>query len=79
MALFLMVGYAARSSLSAAADPTLPDDGLTLRHFAEVVVEWLDGLVAQISELRGARSFVPFFGSLFLLILTANSWASFLA
>jgi F-type H+-transporting ATPase subunit a len=72
MALLLIVGYAARCSLSAAADPTVPDEGLTLRHFAEVAVEWLDVLVAQISELHGARRFVPFFGSLFLLILTAN-------
>jgi F-type H+-transporting ATPase subunit a len=72
MAFLLIVGYAARISLSATADPMVPDEGLTLRHLAEVVVEWLDALVAQISELHGARSFVPFFGSLFLLILTAN-------
>jgi F-type H+-transporting ATPase subunit a len=72
MALLLIVGYGARTSLSATADPTLPDEGPTLRHFAEVAVECVDTLVAQISELHGARSFVPFFGSLFLLILTAN-------
>ena len=56
MALLLIVGYAARSSLSAAADPTVPDEGLTLRHFAEVAVERLDVLVAQISELHGAAN-----------------------
>src|SRR5689334_7645667 len=72
MALLLIVGYAARSSLSRMVDPTVPDQGLTLRHLAEVAVEWLDGLVAQISDVHGARRFVPFFGSLFLLILTAN-------
>jgi len=43
-----------------------------LRHFAEVITEWLDGFVAQVSELHGARKYVPFFGSLFLFILAAN-------
>ena len=72
MALLLVFGYAARLALSAASDPTIPDEGFTLRHCAEVAVEWLDGLVAQVSELHGARRYVPFFGSLFLFILTAN-------
>ncbi len=72
MALLLIFGSVARRSLTAAPDPTVPDEGLTLRHLAEVAVEWLDGLVAQISELHGARRYVPFFGSLFLFILTAN-------
>jgi F-type H+-transporting ATPase subunit a len=72
MALLLVFGLLARRSLAKASDPTLPDEGITLRHFAEVVVEWLDGFVAQVSELHGARKYVPFFGSLFLFILTAN-------
>lgn len=72
MALLIVFAVAARSSLMAAADPSVPDEGLTLRHFAEVITEWLDGFVAQVSELHGARKFVPFFGSLFLFILTAN-------
>jgi F-type H+-transporting ATPase subunit a len=72
MAMLLLFGYTARRSLSTAPDPTVPDDGFTLRHLAEVAVEWLDGLVAQVSEVHGARRYVPFFGSLFFLILTAN-------
>lgn len=72
MALLLIFGYAARQSLSAVSDATVPDEGFTLRHLAEVTVEWLDGMVAQVSELHGARRYVPFFGSLFLFILTAN-------
>ena len=72
MALLLLVGFAARRSLSTVPDPTVPDAGFTLRHLAEVAVEWLDDLVAQVSEVHGARRYVPFFGSLFLLILTAN-------
>jgi F-type H+-transporting ATPase subunit a len=72
MALLLIFGYAARRSLLTTSDRTIPDEGLTLRHLAEVAVEWIDGLVAQVSELHEARSHVPFFGSLFLFILTAN-------
>ncbi|MBV8360649.1 MAG: F0F1 ATP synthase subunit A [Deltaproteobacteria bacterium] len=72
MALLLIFGYTARRSLATAIDPTVPDEGFSLRHFAEAVVEWLDGFVAQVSELHGARRYVPFFGSLFLFILTAN-------
>ena len=72
MALLLIFGYAARRSLVTASDPTIPDEGVTLRHLAEVAVEWIDGLVTQVSELHGARRYVPFFGSLFLFILTAN-------
>jgi F-type H+-transporting ATPase subunit a len=72
MALLLLFAFAARRALASAADPTIPDDGVTLRHIAEVIAEWLDGLVAQVSELHGARRFVPFFGSIFMFILTAN-------
>jgi F-type H+-transporting ATPase subunit a len=72
MGLLLLFGLAARRSLAAASDPTLPDEGITLRHVAEVIAEWLDGFVAQVSELHGARKLVPFFGSIFLFILTAN-------
>ena len=72
MVSLLIFGYAARRSLVTASDPTMPDESLTLRHLAEVVVEWIDSLVTQVSELREARRYVPFFGSLFLFILTAN-------
>jgi len=72
MAILLVFALAARRALAAAADPALPDDGITLRHVAEVIAEWLDGFVAQVSELHGARKLVPFFGSIFLFILTAN-------
>jgi F-type H+-transporting ATPase subunit a len=72
MALLLIFAGLARRALNAAADPTIPDDGMTLRGFGEVITEWLDGFVANVSELHGSRRFVPFFGSLFLFILTAN-------
>jgi F-type H+-transporting ATPase subunit a len=72
MVILLLFALVARRALAAAADPALPDEGLTVRHLAEVIVEWLDGFVAQVSELHGARTLVPFFGSLFVFILTAN-------
>jgi F-type H+-transporting ATPase subunit a len=72
MGLLLLFGLAARRALAAAPDPMLPDEGVTLRHIAEVIAEWLDGFVAQVSEVHGARRMVPFFGSIFLFILTAN-------
>lgn len=72
MLLLILFGLAARRALAAAPDPALPDEGITLRHIAEVIAEWLDGFVAQVSELHGARKMVPFFGCIFLFILTAN-------
>jgi F-type H+-transporting ATPase subunit a len=72
MGLLLIFGVFARRALNAAVDPTIPDDGMTLRGFGEVIAEWLDGFVANVSELHGSRRFVPFFGAIFLFILTAN-------
>ena len=72
MGILLIFGFAARRALAASGDPVLPDEGVTLRHVAEVFAEWLDGLVAQVSEVHGARRLVPFFGCIFLFILTAN-------
>jgi F-type H+-transporting ATPase subunit a len=72
MGLLILFALAARSALAAAPDPAIPDDGITLRHVSEVLAEWLDGFVAQVSELHGARAMVPFFGCLFVFILTAN-------
>ena len=72
MGLLILFAIAARSALASATDPTLPDEGITLRHVAEVIAEWLDGFVAQVSELHGSRRFVPFFGSIFMFIIAAN-------
>src|SRR5580704_12371413 len=72
MALLLVFGAMARSALAVAADPTIPDEGVTLRAVAEVLVEWIDGFVAGVMETHGYRDLVPFLGSLFLFILAAN-------
>lgn len=72
MILLILFALAARGALARAEDPTVPDDGISLRHVSEVIVEWLDSFVADVSELHGARIYVPFFGSLFLFILACN-------
>ena len=72
MGLLLIFGVLARRALNAASDPMSPDDGITLRGIGEVMTEWLDGFVANVSELHGARKFVPFFGCIFVFILAAN-------
>jgi F-type H+-transporting ATPase subunit a len=72
MGILIIFALIARRALLSATDPDLPDEGVTLRHVAEVIAEWLDGFVAQVSELHGARALVPFFGSIFMFILTAN-------
>jgi F-type H+-transporting ATPase subunit a len=72
MALLFVFGAMARSALAAASDPTIPDEGVSLRSVAEVIVEWIDGFVAGVMETHGYRDLVPFLGSLFLFILAAN-------
>jgi F-type H+-transporting ATPase subunit a len=72
MGILLVLGFLARRSLERAADPVVPDHRVSLRSMAEVLVEWLDGFVHEVTELHGHRAFVPFFGSLFVFILFAN-------
>jgi F-type H+-transporting ATPase subunit a len=72
MGLLIVFGLLARRALAAAAEPNIPDEGMTLRGFGEVITEWLDGFVGNVSELHGSRRFVPFFGSIFIFILAAN-------
>jgi F-type H+-transporting ATPase subunit a len=72
MGLLLVFGLLARRSLAKAADSVTPEDGITLRSIAEVIVEWADDFVHEVTQLHHYRGFVPFFGSLFLFILFAN-------
>src|ERR1700722_17964722 len=70
--LLLVFAVMARRALAEAGDPMTPDETITLRGVGEVLTEWLDGFVANVSELHGSRRFVPFFGSIFIFILMAN-------
>ena len=72
MGLLLIFGWFAGRSIKSAADPTLPDEGVTLRSVSEKLVEWLDGFVHDVVEQHHYRRLVPFFGTLFVFILTAN-------
>lgn len=72
MALLLGFGLLARAALAETNDPIVPDQGITLRGVAEVIVEWIDNFAAGVLEFHGYRTLVPYLGSLFLFILTAN-------
>ncbi len=72
MGILLAAGYIAGRSLEEAADPVVPDASISLRSVCEVLVEWLDGFVDEVVKQHDYRSLVPFFGSLFVFILTAN-------
>jgi len=72
MGILIVFGLLARRSLARAADPVTPDERISLRSVAEVLVEWLDGFVRDVTEAHLWRPWVPFFGTLFMFILVAN-------
>jgi len=72
MAILLVFGLIAGRALKAAADPIEPEDGVTARSASEVFVSWIDGFAHDVLESHHYRELVPFFGTLFLFVLTAN-------
>jgi F-type H+-transporting ATPase subunit a len=72
MAILLVFALLARTALAGAAEPLVPDEGISLRSFAEVLAEGMRGFVRDLLGDHGLNSYVMFFGSLFLFILTAN-------
>ena len=72
MGILILFAVYARRALVEAADPTIPDSEITLLSVSETITEWLDGFVAGVLESHGSRRYVPFFGTLFMFILTAN-------
>ncbi len=70
----ILIGFAlmARRALRSAGSALLPDEGLSLRSFAEALVEGLDRFTAEVLETHDHRDLVPYFGSLFILILVCN-------
>ncbi len=72
MGILLVFGFVARASIAGAADPIIPDEGISIRSISEMIVEWLDGFVAEVTEMHGSRAMVPFFGCIFMFILFAN-------
>jgi F-type H+-transporting ATPase subunit a len=72
MGILIVFGILARRALILANDPLVPDEGITLRSIGEIIAQWLDEFLQGVLETHGARRYVPFFGSLFMFILTAN-------
>ncbi len=59
MGILIVFGFIARASIAGAADPVVPDEGLTIRSASEMIVEWLDGFVSEVTEMHGSRAMVP--------------------
>lgn len=72
MAILLAFGLLARLALARAVDPMIPDQGITLRSFAEVVTEGMAGFTRDLLGEHDLDSYVCFFGSLFMFILIGN-------
>ena len=69
----LLVGTAlvARRQIARAADPVVPDQGLTLRNALEGYVEWFTTFTASILGPH-SQKYVPLYSALFLFILANN-------
>src|SRR5262245_30980184 len=63
--------YLANRQLAAASDAAIPDDSLTLRNLAELLVEGVSGMAEGVLGHNGRR-YVHLYGSFFLFILCAN-------
>ncbi|HUY17936.1 MAG TPA: F0F1 ATP synthase subunit A [Candidatus Binataceae bacterium] len=72
MAILLTFAVMARRSLAKAADPGLTDDTVTLLSFSEVMTEGMATFGKDLLGEHDLNSYIGFFGTLFLFILTAN-------
>ncbi|MBI3799768.1 MAG: F0F1 ATP synthase subunit A [Deltaproteobacteria bacterium] len=67
----ILFAYLANRQLAAASDAAVPDDSLTLRNLAELLVEGVSGMAEGVLGHDGRR-YVHLYGSFFLFILCAN-------
>ncbi len=67
----ILFAYLANRQLATASDAAIPDDSLTLRNLAELLVEGVSGMAEGVLGHRGRR-YVHLYGSFFLFILCAN-------
>jgi len=72
MAILLVFALVARSALAGAADPAVPDEGLTVRSASELIVGGMAAFARDLLGEHDLNTYVGFFGSLFLFILVAN-------
>jgi F-type H+-transporting ATPase subunit a len=71
VALLLLLGFAVRGRLAQADGGLIPDEGLSVRNAAELLVEMLAGLAEQNMGPHWRRYF-PIIGSIFFFVLVAN-------
>jgi F-type H+-transporting ATPase subunit a len=71
VAVLVLFAYLANRQSAAASDAAVPDDSLTLRNIAELLVEGVSGMAEGVLGHNG-RHYVPLYGSFFLFILCAN-------
>jgi F-type H+-transporting ATPase subunit a len=71
VAVLILFAYLANRQSAAASDAAVPDDSLTLRNIAELLVEGVSGMAEGVLGHNG-RHYVPLYGSFFLFILCAN-------
>jgi F-type H+-transporting ATPase subunit a len=67
----MLCTFLAYKKLRAAEDSAIPDDSLTLRNIAEMLVEGIHGMAESVFG-HNARRFVPFYGTFFIFILFSN-------
>jgi F-type H+-transporting ATPase subunit a len=67
----ILFAYLANRQLAAASDAAIPDDSLTLRNIAELLVQGVRGMAEGVLGHEGRR-YVHLYGSFFLFILSAN-------
>jgi F-type H+-transporting ATPase subunit a len=67
----ILFAYLANRRLAAATDAAVPDDSLTLRNLAELLVEGVSTMAESVLGHKG-RQYVPLYGSFFVFILAAN-------
>jgi F-type H+-transporting ATPase subunit a len=71
LALIVFFVLRAKQQREAARDRAVPDDALTFRNIAELLVEGVIGMAEGVLGHR-ARKYVPLYGTFFLLILVSN-------
>jgi F-type H+-transporting ATPase subunit a len=71
VAVLILFAYLANRQSAAASDAAVPDDSLTLRNIAELLVEGVSGMAEGVLGHNG-RHYVSLYGSFFLFILCAN-------
>src|SRR5215470_2506595 len=67
----LTLAFGFRRAVLNAVDPAVPEDRLGSRNIMEMAVEMVVSLSDSIIGKKG-RQYVPFFGTLFIFILTSN-------